>query len=56
MDSTARIAEGTTREEHVGPREQFVRQVEDESLPANQVLREQLSRDKPDNAAPLFVP
>lgn len=48
--------ERETRNEQVGPRDQFVPQVEDESLPASQVLREQLSSPKADDATPLFVP
>ncbi len=56
MKSPTEILERETRDEHAGPRDQFVPQVEDASLPANQVLQEQQNSRKPDDAAPLFVP
>lgn len=38
------------------PREQFVKQVEDESLSARQVLTQQRELNRPEKPAPLFVP
>jgi len=56
MMSPTEKPERETRNEQMGPRDQFVPQVEDESRPASQVLQEQLNRPNPENAAPLFVP
>ncbi len=36
--------------------EQFVRQIKDDFLPANQVLAQQKDERTPDDPAPLFVP
>jgi len=36
--------------------EQFVRQVEDDSLPAREVLTEQRAEREPEDAPQLFVP
>ncbi len=43
-------------DEHLAPRDQFVRQVDDRSRPALQVLREQLDGREEVDAAPLFIP
>ena len=43
-------------EQETQPQEQFIRQVEDHSLPAQQVLSDQQDRQKPDQAPALFVP
>ncbi len=51
-----RLSQEQDAEEHQAPRDQFVRQVDDRSRPALQVLREQLDGREAADAAPLFVP
>ena len=56
MKPPAEIQKQDVRDDKLGPGDQFVRQVEDESLPASQVLQDQQSGRQPADAAPVFVP
>ncbi len=57
MNSRIEIQEeGQNPDEQVDPRDQFIRQVDDESRPAPQVLKEQMHGGTTQDAARLFVP
>ena len=47
---------GILPEPEIHLQEQFVKQMKDDSLPANQVLTEQKDDRTPDDPASLFVP
>ncbi len=56
MKPRTKLTEHPDEVEYMRFQEQFVRQVEDDSLPARQVLTEQKEDRDPDQPAPLFVP
>ncbi len=56
MKPTTKRMDNTGEAEHIPLQEQFIRQVEDDSLSAAQVLTEQKQAREPDDPAPLFVP
>ena len=56
MNPQTRIVEQEPDETDLLPQEPFVRQVEDHSLPAQDVLTDQQAAREPDDAPALFVP
>ena len=56
MNPQTRIVEQEPDAKDLLPQEPFVRQVEDHSLPAEDVLTDQQEAREPDEAPTLFVP
>ena len=56
MEPRTKVEEQEREPEKFRLQEQFVRQVEDDSLPAQEVLSEQQAGHEPADVAPLFVP
>ncbi len=45
-----------TRDQQADPRRQFIRQVDEQSRPATEILKEQANGSTPQDTARLFVP